>query len=177
MNGCFSKSRACGKECCLPQTGDAPLPLPRGLGGTSTAPAGASTVPAGTSTDNPAVGGSAPASRINSTAAPSARGDGGAGSHLSEVVRSPSLSFSSSDDEFANTAGGERPCCSRSRYSLLYQSSHSCRLIFFYFARARRGTLSLAAARHGQRPGPEASTGLSGRRVGSPAVDRDYQDE
>jgi hypothetical protein len=88
-------------------------------GGTSTVPTGASAVPAGTSTDYPAMGGSVPASGVDCTAAPLARGDGGAGSHLSEVVCSPSLS-SSSYDEFANAERGERPCCSRSRYSSLY---------------------------------------------------------
>jgi hypothetical protein len=88
-------------------------------GGTSTAPTGASAVPADTSTDDPVTGGSAPTSTVDSMAATSARGDGGAGSHLSEVVCSPSLSFSS-EDKFANAGGGERPCCSHSRYSSLY---------------------------------------------------------
>jgi hypothetical protein len=64
-------------------------------GGTSTAPTGASAVPADSSIDDPVTGGSAPTSRVDSMAATSARGDGGAGSHLSEVVCSPSLSFSS----------------------------------------------------------------------------------
>jgi hypothetical protein len=76
-------------------------------------------VPAGATTDNLEAGGSVPASGVDSTAVLSARGDGGASSHLLEVVRSPSLS-SSSYDEFANAGGGESPCCSRSRYSLLY---------------------------------------------------------
>jgi hypothetical protein len=79
-----------------------------------------------------------PTSRTNSTAAPSARGDEGAGSHLSEVARPPSLSSSSSDDEFANTGGGESPCCSRSRYYSLYCSKRSCRLILYSFVRAAR---------------------------------------
>jgi hypothetical protein len=129
VSSCPSKSRTCGKECYSPQTGEAPLPLPRGLGGTSTAPVGASAVPADTSADNPVAGGTAPSSGIDSTAVPSARGDGGVGSHLSEVVRSPSLPSSSSDDEFANAGGGESPCCSRSRYSSLYCSRCSRRLI------------------------------------------------
>jgi hypothetical protein len=55
-----------------------------------------------------------PASRVDSAAAPSTLGDGGApASYLSEVALSPSLS-SSSEDEFASVGGGERPCCSRS---------------------------------------------------------------
>jgi hypothetical protein len=119
VSDCVSKSRVCEKKCYLPKTREALLPILRGLGGTSTAPTSASAVPAGTSTEDPATGGSVPTSGVDSTTAPSARGDGGAGSHLSEVVCSPSLS-SSSDDEFANAGGGERPCCSRSRYSLLY---------------------------------------------------------
>jgi hypothetical protein len=68
---------------------------------------------------------------------PSARGDRGAGSHLLEVVCSPLLS-SSSEDEFANTGGGERPYCSRCRYSSLYWSRRSCRLILLSFAVAAR---------------------------------------
>jgi hypothetical protein len=82
-----------------------------GWGGTSTALAGASMAPAGTSSDGPAAGGSTPASGTNSTAAPSARGDGGTGSHLSEMARPPSLSSSSSDNDLDNTGGGESPCC------------------------------------------------------------------
>jgi hypothetical protein len=73
-----------------------------GWKGTSAAPVGASVVPDGTSSDSPVTGGSAPASGSNSTAASSASGDRGTGSHLSEVVRSPSLSSSSSDVKFTD---------------------------------------------------------------------------
>jgi hypothetical protein len=111
----------------------------RAGGGTSAAPTGASVAPAGASPDNPTTGGSTPAPGTNSTTAPSARGDGGMCSHLSEVVRSPSLSSSSSsDDEFANTGGGESPYCSRSRYTSLYCYRFSRRLCFFSFARTAR---------------------------------------
>jgi hypothetical protein len=105
MSGCASKLRACKKKHYLPQAGEPPIPLPRWLGGTSTVPTGTSAVPAGTSTNDPATGSFAPTSRVDSTATPSARGDGGAGSQQSEVVLSPSLS-SSSEDEFANTNAG-----------------------------------------------------------------------
>jgi hypothetical protein len=97
MSSRVSKLRACRKKCYLPQAG-----------GASTVPTCASAVPAGTSTDDPVMGGSMPASRVDSMATPETRGDPGAGSHLSEVVRSPLLS-SSLEDEFANTGGGERP--------------------------------------------------------------------
>jgi hypothetical protein len=76
--------------------------------------AGAFAAPADASADDPATGGSAPTSRVGSVTTCSTPGDGGAvGSHLSEVVRSPSLS-SSSKDEFTSTDGGERPSYSRS---------------------------------------------------------------
>jgi hypothetical protein len=76
VSDCPSKSKVCGEKCYSPQIGESPLPLPRGLGGTSAAPTGASVAPAGTSSDGPAAGGSASASGTNSTAALSARGDG-----------------------------------------------------------------------------------------------------
>jgi hypothetical protein len=121
------------------------------VGGTSATPSGASVVPAGTSSDSPAAGDSAPASGIDSTAAPAALGDGGAGSHLSEVVRSPSLSSSSFDDEFASAGGGESPWCSRSRYSSLCCSRRSHRLIFFSFMRAARSCSRCCAVRSAAR--------------------------
>jgi hypothetical protein len=137
MSGCASKLRACKKKHYLPQAGEPPIPLPRWLGGTSTVPTGTSAVPAGTSTNDPATGSFAPTSRVDSTATPSARGDGGAGSQQSEVVLSPSLS-SSSEDEFANTnaGGGGGPCCTHSQYSLLYLSMRSYRMILLSFTRA-----------------------------------------
>jgi hypothetical protein len=174
MSCYFAKPRACRKKCYLPQAGEAPLPFPRRLGGASTAPTGTSVVLAGTSTDDPATGGSVHASRFDSTTAPSARGDGGAGSHLSKVVRSPSLS-SSSEDEFANADEGERPCCSRCWYSSLYWLRCSCRLILLSFARAARSRF--AVARCGGRPGIEASTGPIERHGRSLPMGRDCQDE
>jgi hypothetical protein len=117
------------------------------MGGTSVTPAGASVAPAGASTDGLAVGTSTPTTGTNSTAASSARGDGGAGSHLSEVVRPPSLSSSSSDDEFASASGGESPYCSCNRYSSLYCSRCSRRLSLFSFAHAARSRSRRCAAR------------------------------
>jgi hypothetical protein len=114
------------------------------MGGPS---AGAFVPPAVASSDSLTAGGSAPAPGANSTAAPSARGDGGTGSHLSEMVHSPSLSSSSSDDEFANIGGGESPCCSRSWYSSLYCSRRSRQLSFFSFARVAHSYSRRCAAR------------------------------
>jgi hypothetical protein len=52
--------------------------------------AGASVAPVGASADDPATGGSAPASRFGSATTPSTPSDGGAtASHLLELVRSP----------------------------------------------------------------------------------------
>jgi hypothetical protein len=54
------------------------------------------------------------ASRVDPVMTPSIPRDGGTvGSHLSEVVHSPSLS-SSSEDEITSAGEGERPNCSRS---------------------------------------------------------------
>jgi hypothetical protein len=58
-------------------------------------------------------------------------------SHLSEVVRFRSL-FSSSEDEFTGSGGGERPCCSCSRWSSLYLWRRSYLLILLSFTRAAR---------------------------------------
>jgi hypothetical protein len=115
--------------------------------GTSATHVGASVVPAGTSIYNPRAGGSAAAPGVDSTVVPSARGDGDAGSHLSEVVCSPSLSSSSPDDEFTNAGGGESPCCSLRRYSSLCCSRCSQRLIFLSFARAARSRSHCCTAR------------------------------
>jgi hypothetical protein len=145
-----------------------------GWGGASTAPAGTSAVPAGTSTDNPTAVGSVSASGADSTAVPSAYGDEGAGSHLSAVVHSSSLSSSSSDDEFTNTGRGESRCFSCSRYSSLCCSRRSHRMIFLSFARAARSRSRCCAAR------PEAwDRGVSGSdgRARSPAADGDCHDE
>jgi hypothetical protein len=142
-----SKSKAREGRCCSPQVGESLLPLPRGLGGTSVAPAGASATSAGASTDCPVAGASAPAAGTNSMAASSARGDGGRGFHLSEVARPPSLSSSSSDDEFVGASGRESPCYSCSQYSSLYCFRCSRRLILFSFARVARSYSHRCAAR------------------------------
>jgi hypothetical protein len=81
-----SKSKAREGRCCSPQVGETPLPLARGLGGTSVAPAGISSAHAGASTDSPAAGASAPTAGTNSTAASPARGDRSRGFHLSRVA-------------------------------------------------------------------------------------------
>jgi hypothetical protein len=147
VNDSPSNSKAHKGKCYSPQVGETPLPLPRGLGGTSVVPASASTAPAGASTDDPAAGASAPAAGTNSRPASSARGDGDRGFHLSEVARPPSLSSSSSsDDEFASASGGESPCYSCSRYSSLYCSRRSRHLSFFSFARAARSCSRHCAA-------------------------------
>jgi hypothetical protein len=120
MSSYISKSQACRKNATYFKLEKPRFLFLKGSGGSSTAPAGASAVPAGTSTDDPVTGGSVSASRVDSVATPATRRDGGAtGSHLSEVAHSPSLS-SSYEDEFTNTGEGERPYCSRSRYSSLY---------------------------------------------------------
>jgi hypothetical protein len=103
--------------------------------------------PVGTSSDGPVVGGSTPSSGTNSTAAPSACGDGGTGSHLSGMARPPSLFSSSSDEEFANASGGESPYCSCNRYSSLYCSKSSRRLILLSFACATRSCSHYCATR------------------------------
>jgi hypothetical protein len=144
---CPSKSKGREERRCSPKLENPRFLFLEGWGGTSAAPAGASVAPTGASTINPAVGASTLTPGINSTAAPSARGDGDAGSHISEVVRSPSFSSSSSDDEFAGAGGGESPCCSCSRYSSLYCSRCSRRLSFFSFTRAARSCSRRCAAR------------------------------
>jgi hypothetical protein len=123
MSEYISKSKAYRKERYLLQAGEAPLPFPQRLDWRLHRAYGRLRSTADTSADNLVTGGSVPASGVDSAAAPSTLGDGGAtGSHLSEVVRSPSLS-SSSEDEFTIAGGGgegERPCCSHSQYYSLY---------------------------------------------------------
>jgi hypothetical protein len=58
---------------CLPQVGEAPLPLPQGFGGRR----------CGSSTDGPVAGASVPATGACSMATSAARSDGGEGLHLS----------------------------------------------------------------------------------------------
>jgi hypothetical protein len=109
---------------------------------------GASAMRAASSTDRPAADILAPAAGTCSTAASAARGDGGERFHLSGAACPPSLSSSSSSsDEFSGVAGGESPCCSRSRYSSLSRSQRSRRRIPFSFLRAARSCSRCYAAR------------------------------
>jgi hypothetical protein len=170
-----SKPKACEGRCCSPQIGQSLLSFPRELGGTSVAIVGISAAPIGASTDDPAAGTSTPAAGANPMAASSACGDGGVGFHLSGVARPPSLSSSSSDDEFTYVSGGESPYCSRSRYSSLYCSRHSRRLSVFSFARVAR-----SCSRHymaWRPPGPRALAGPAARRSRSPSADENSQDQ
>jgi hypothetical protein len=109
---------------CLPQGGEAVLPLPQRFGGRSDGTCrrhrGAPRRLRGTRRrpwHAPLLPQAAPR-RACSSAASAALGDGGGGVHHSGGARPPSLSSSSSnDDEYSEAAGGESPCCSRSRYS------------------------------------------------------------
>jgi hypothetical protein len=77
MSGYVIKSKAHREKCYSLQAGETPLAFPRRLGGRLHR---AYRRPI----DDPAIGGSAPISRVDSGAAPSALGDKGtAGSHLS----------------------------------------------------------------------------------------------
>jgi hypothetical protein len=90
--------------------------------------AGASTVCAASSTNHPTAVISAPAVGACSSAASVALGDGGGDSTSRGELAPPSLFSSSSDeDKFSGVVGGESPCFSRSRYSSLCCSRHSCR--------------------------------------------------
>jgi hypothetical protein len=101
----------------------APIAATAALPDASEAHVGASAVHAAPSTDRPVAGASVPTTGASSSAVSAALCDGGGGIHLSGGACPPSLSSSSSDDEvFSGVAGGESPCCSRSRYSSLYCS-------------------------------------------------------
>jgi hypothetical protein len=111
--------------------------------------AGASVARAVSSTDCPTVGTSVPAAGIFSSTASAALDDGGGGFHLSGGARPLSLSSSSSssDDEISRVAGGESPCCLRSRYSSLYCSRRSHRRILLSFLCAARSYSRRCATR------------------------------
>jgi hypothetical protein len=113
--------------------------------------AGTSAARAASLVDRPAAGAPAPAPGACSSAASTALGEGGAGSHLSGGVCPPSLfsSSSSSDDEYSDVAGGESPCCSRSRNSSFLCSRRSRRWIPRSFLRAARSCSRRCAARSG----------------------------
>jgi hypothetical protein len=93
---------------------------------------------AASSVDCPAAGASAPTPGACSSAASAALGEGGAGSHLSGGACPPSLSSSSSSsyDEYSDIAGGESPCCSRSRNSSSLCSWRRIPRSFFCAARS-----------------------------------------
>jgi hypothetical protein len=139
---------------CLPQGGEAVLPLPRGFGGRSDGTCrrcrGAPRCLRGTRRrpwHAPLLTQAAPR-RACSSAASAALGDGGGGVHLSRGAHPPSLSsFSSNDDEYSEAAGGESPCCLRSRYSSSLCSRHSCRRILCSFLRITRSCSRRCAAR------------------------------
>jgi hypothetical protein len=127
----------------LANTAEALVAAVAALPDASAARAGASAARAASSTDCPVAGASAPTTGACSFAASTALGDGGGGFHLSGGARPPSLSSSSSsssssdddddNDEFSRVAGGESPCCSRSRYSSSRCSQRSCRRILLSF--------------------------------------------
>jgi hypothetical protein len=82
--------------------------------GISAAHAGASAARVASLVGCLAAGPPAPAPCVVSSAASTALGEGGEGSHLSGGARPPSLSSSSSssDDEYSEVPGEESPCCS-----------------------------------------------------------------
>jgi hypothetical protein len=121
---------------------------------TSAAQAGASAVRVGSPAARAAslmgclaTGTPAPAPGAISSAASVALGEGGAGSHLSERTRPPSLSSSSSNDEYSEVTGEENPCCSRSQNSSLFCSRRTRRRILFSFLRAACSYSHRSAAR------------------------------
>jgi hypothetical protein len=146
----------------LPQGGESPLPLPRGIDeccgrhwrGHCLAPSR----PSGAcrhlrdarrlSRRLPGGGRSLTRPGAVSSAASTAVGEGGEGSHLSGEARPPSLSSSSSpDDEYSEVVGEESPSCSRSRHSSLLCSRRSRRRFPFSFLCAARSCSHRCAAR------------------------------
>jgi hypothetical protein len=115
----------------------------------SVARVGASAARAASFVDRPAAGASALSPGTCSPVAFAARGEGGAGSHLSEGAYPPSLSSSSPfpDDEYSEVAGGESSCCSRSLYSSSLCSRCSRRWILRSFVRAARSCSCRCVAR------------------------------
>jgi hypothetical protein len=115
----------------------------------SAARAGTSAVCASSSVDRPAAGAPASAPGTCCSTASATLGEGGADSHLSGEACPSSLSSSSSspDDEYSGVAGGESPCCSRSRNSSSLYSRRSRHRILFSFFRAARSCSPRCAAR------------------------------
>jgi hypothetical protein len=96
-------------------------------------------------------------------------GRGGAGSHLSGRARPPSLpsSSSSSDDEYSEVTGEDSPCCSRSRNSSLLCSRRSrCRILFSFLCAASSCSRHYAA----RALALGAWAGRTARRSRSPAA-------
>jgi hypothetical protein len=105
----------------------------------SAACAGTSAACADSSVDRPVAGASTPGPGACSSAAFTALGDGGAGSHLSGGACPPSLfSSSSRDNEYSDVTGGESPCCLCSWNSSSPCSRRSRRRIPRSFLRAAR---------------------------------------
>jgi hypothetical protein len=117
---------------------------------------GAFTPAAGSSVEDPATGAFTPAAGASSAAAPTARGDGGGGFHLSRRrgARPPLLpsSCSSSDVEFTGVVRG-RPRCLRCRVLLVLLLS-ALLLSDSPLIRTRRPLLFPPLHRAGGRPGP-----------------------
>jgi hypothetical protein len=147
---------------CLPQGGESPFPLPRGLDGrcgrrqrghrfTPGRPSGARRRLRGVRRlSRRLAGGRRSRARPGaaSSAASAALDEGGEGSHLSGRVRPPSLSSSSSfDDEYSKVAGEESPSCPRSQNSSLLCSRRSRRQVLFSFLHAAHSCSRHCAAR------------------------------
>jgi hypothetical protein len=95
-----------------------------------------------------AAGAPVPAPGVVSSAANTALGEGGEGSHLSGGAQPPSLSSSSSpDDEYSSVLGEESPCCPRSWNSSLLRSRRSRRRMLRSLLRAARSCSRRYAAR------------------------------
>jgi hypothetical protein len=108
-----------------------------------------------------AAGAHAPTPGAVSSTATAALAEGGEGSYPPGRARFPSLSSSSSDNEYSEVAREESPSCSRSRNSLLLCSQRSRRRILFSFLRAACSCSRHCAARA---LGLEAWAGQTARR-------------
>jgi hypothetical protein len=127
----------------------------------------ASTARAASSTDRPAAGASASTTGTCSSAASAALGEGARDS-TSQPPPSLSSSSSSPDDEFSGVAGGESPCCSRSRYSS--SAASDAPAAGFSSPSYAPPSLAPAAARCGRPLGHGASVDPIVRRPRSPST-------